>query len=121
MPVFGEFFENVTATQKNCVQLAEDAQAIERERKELLTRLDEIKSDCFDSFQGFLMEVVIFIDENIGVEAKDLIDIITSGVRQPVDMPLKCVANELTSLFPSIMIANGEIETKVNMIIRDDF
>jgi hypothetical protein len=121
MPLFGEFFENVTTTQRACVQAVEDAQGEERETKNLEKKLSEIKNDCFDSFTGYLMEVVVSIDETIGVEQKEVLDIIVGGVRLPVDMPMKCVANELTSMFPSIMIANGEIETHINMIIRDDF
>ena len=121
MPLFGEFSENVTFTQRECIQKVEDTTLLEKNRTALGEKFTEIRIDCMDSFTGYLMEVVNSIDETIGYEPKYLLDIIVGGVRMPVDMPMKCVANELTSMFPSIMIANGEIETKVNSIIRDDF
>jgi hypothetical protein len=44
-----------------------------------------------------------------------------TGVRAPVDFPLKCVANELTSLFPNIMHAEDEISAKIHMLSNGSY
>jgi hypothetical protein len=121
MSVFVEFFQNVTFTEKECVQRIDDALLMMLPQKILVSTLKEIQIDCSDVFIGYLMEVVQSIDQTMGVEPNELLDIIVGGVRLPVDMPLKCVANELTSMFPSIMIANGEISTKVDLIVHAEF
>lgn len=121
MPVFGEFFENVTFSQKECIQKVEDSTSIMMPKDQLKSKLQEIQIDCSDTFVGYLMEVVTTIDETMGIEPNILLDIIVAGVRFPVDMPLKCVANELTSMFPSIMIADGEISSKIHQIVHEDF
>lgn len=98
MPLFGEFFDNVTYTQNYCVQRVEDSSVMMLPRPELEARLKGIESDCNDDFTGYLMEVVTSIDETMGIPPSVMIDIIVGGVRLPIDMPLKCVANELTSM-----------------------
>lgn len=120
MPLFGEFFQNVSLTEKECLQKIEDSTAIMMPKQDLEVKLKDIETECYDSFIGFMMEVVTTIDETMGISPDTLIDIIVGGVRVPVELPLKCVANELTSMFPTIMISNGEISTKVNLITHVD-
>lgn len=46
-----------------------------------------------------------------------LFDVIYGGPRRPAKYPLICIKNELTSAYPNIQIANGEIITEIDMII----
>lgn len=90
-------------------------------RNELEARLIEIETDCADTFIGYLMEVLGSIDDTTGVESTKVLDVMSADVRQEVGMPLRCVVNELTSMFPSITNANGEINAKIKSIVHDDF
>lgn len=83
--------------------------------------LNELSADCSNAFTGFLVEVVTVIDDLlVGVGSSELLDIITGGVRTQMTAELRCIGNELTSLFPNIMIADAEIRTKINSIIHEE-
>lgn len=63
----------------------------------------ELTQDCYDAFIGYVLEAVTEISDAMTEDPEKIIDIIFAGVRLPTDWPMKCIANELTSMFPAII------------------
>lgn len=80
--------------------------------------LNNVYDDCSNSFIGFLLEITEKMGDLLGIDSNNLLDIVTGGARVPIALPLKCIANELTSLFPNVMIADSEINAKVYLVIH---
>lgn len=116
--IFSDFNKNLTETMENCTQVIANVAAMSPplEEPNVTKELDLIYTDCANSFIGYLMEVVTVVSDMLHVDPNEMLDIITGGVRTSMTVPLKCIGNELTSMFPDIMNANGELATKIDLI-----
>lgn len=85
------------------------------------TESKAIYTECSNAFVGFLLEVVTRLNELTGIDSSKILDIATAGVRLPIDVPLKCIGTELTSMFPEILKANSDIQAKIDSMNTPSF
>lgn len=71
--------------------------------------LDAILNNCVEAFTGFLVEAVALINNVTAVDTNYIFDVVTAGARNPIVLPLRCIANDLTSTYSNITIAIGEL------------
>lgn len=105
--IFADFFSNYTTTFENCTQKVENPM-IQFNQTESQA-LDAILNDCVEAFTGFLVEAVTLINNVTAVDTNYIFDVVTAGARNPIDLPLRCIANDLTSTYSNITIAIGEL------------
>lgn len=120
IPVFNQFNVNVTATLDDCLTRIDDfnvAYSLSLSHDDLVQGLRDINIDCHNQFNGYLLDFVSELVILLGASSSDMFDIIHNGPRSQMNYPLICIANELTSAFPNIMIATGEITTAIYEII----
>lgn len=110
--VFEEFYSNYTITYENCTQLIENPMTQLNQTKNEASQ--SILNNCVEAFTGFLVEAVTQINNITAVDTNYIFDVVTAGARNPIDLPLRCIANDLTSTYSNITIAIGEL-TAISM------
>lgn len=105
--IFADFYSNYTTTFENCTQMVENLMTQQNQTKN--QALDAILNNCVEAFTGFLVEAVDLINNVTAVDTNYIFDVITAGARNPIDLPLRCIANDLTSTYSNITIAIGEL------------
>lgn len=122
LPLFSEFNFNLTSTQAEC----EDQISVLNETQSSMTpdqleiSLGAVYDGCSNSFIGFLLEITDKMGDLLSIDSNNLLDIVTGGARVPASLPLKCIANELTSLFPNVMVADAKLNEKVYLVIHPE-
>lgn len=126
-PVFIEFNTNLTTALEHCLEKIDSFQQAHPSLGtiELDHDLEEMATNCSNQFVGILIEVVEKLDNLLSiVDSDDLLDVIAGGIKENSDPVLKCIAGDLTSVFPNITLADTEIKAKVNLpgsLISDPF
>lgn len=105
--IFADFYSNYTITFENCTQMIENP--MENLNQTKSQALDAILNNCVEAFTGFLVEAVALINNVTAVDTNYIFDVVTAGARNPIDLPLRCIANDLTSTYSNITIAIGEL------------
>lgn len=118
MPTFATFSSNLTQAQADCNGLI-DEYSTNLNVTEMQSGLNDGYRNCYDSFLGFMIQVLTEISESLGVDPNDLLNIMVGGARIPTSFPLNCIANELTSVFPSIMEVSGDLQARINDVINN--
>lgn len=112
IPVWDKFNVNITVVLDECLKQIDDFNLAYRSslsHSEFEDGLYEINVECNVQFNFYLTQFVTQLEILLGATSTSIFDVIFSSPRKPAKYPLSCIKNELTSSYPNIMIANGEI------------
>lgn len=115
---FQFIFSECDKHRQECFERVDVYKQIPLSQEDLERELMIVDRDCYETFIGYLAQVITELSNVLGVETNELLDYAVGGVTIPTDFPIRCIANELTSIYPNLMTAHLDVTHRVDSILH---